>query len=122
MKKILLDVYSALLNLGKAINTPTRQANAARKQLAEAKKKLSETRQKVALQNLKDHYAAQVTLASYGYSRFIIFWGDKVSSTHVTFEYAMITFLDLMHLGKAPRVVFENENGQLEDFTEYFIL
>lgn len=125
MKKILIDIYAALLNLGKALHTPSKaqlEANQAKQEVKQAKERISETIQKQILEEKKKHYDSLVTLNDYGYSRFIIFCDNQALSAHVTFEYAMRTFLDLMHLNKAPQVGFEDENGRIEDFTEYFIL
>jgi hypothetical protein len=125
MKKLLLDTFAALFNLGKALNAPSRlqsEATKAKKELEIAKERLSETQKRSQFLELKKHYDSQVTLASYGYTRFMILCDGVVMSAHTTFEYAMIAFQYLNNFNSPVKVIFENENGQVEDFTEYFIL
>lgn len=125
MKKLLLDAYAALLNLAKALGKPSvleTEVKKAKLEVEQAKKRLSDTLQRTELAEKKKHYSSLVTLQDYGYSRFMVYCQGAVLSAHVTFEFAMISFQELLTLDKPCKVLFEDENGRVEDFTEYFIL
>lgn len=125
MKKLFLDAYAALHNLAKALANPSvleTEVKTAKLEVEQAKKRLSDTRQRTELAEKKKHYSSLVTLQDYGYSRFMVYCQGAVLSAHVTFEFAMISFQELLTLDKPCKVLFEDENGRVEDFTEYFII
>jgi hypothetical protein len=59
---------------------------------------------------------------TYGSPRFLIFTEGNVSPFFNTFEFALLTFRQFQRAGVAVYAYFSHESGELEDFTEYFIV
>lgn len=62
----------------------------------------------------------RIAEAQFGRSRFFVKSGDQESGRFMTYDFAKQLFDSLRDCGKDPAAFFEHENGDIEDFTEYF--
>lgn len=96
------------------------EAKKAERELELAKYKLERSRFDIETMELKDRLFANDL--SFGSPRFLIFSEEFASPFFNTFEFALLTFRQFQRAGVAVYAYFSHESGELEDFTEYFIL